>query len=181
MANGLKTLGERLEFALTKFKVSQAHASLSTGVAQTTISHLIRTQARTYKNSRALADGLGINHDWLVYGRGGILNPTVYYLPIIHEYFRLRLFQSEGFVEENINFIVNERDYGEGTFATALNGELLICSQFEGEVLPSSSLNFLIWTERRKAIVDEFLPGKRSFIIHELRKYDTLPEFMTES
>lgn len=181
MSDNPKTLGERLEQALVKQKMSHAGASAVTGVSQTTISHLIRTQARTYKNSKALADGLNINHDWLVYGRGGILNPTVYYLPIIHEYFRLRLYQSEGFLEDNTNFIVNERDYGEGSFATALNGELLICSQSEGDVLPSSTLNFLIWTERRKAIVDEFLPGKRSFVIHELRKYDTLPEFMTES
>lgn len=177
----LKTIGQRLSKIMVEMGLTQAEVAARTGVPKTTISHLIRNEVATYKNSSALADGLGINHDWLVYGRGGILNPTVYYLPMIHEYFRLRLFQSEGFLEDNTNFIVNERDYGEGTFATALNGELLICSQFEGDVLPSSTLNFLIWTERRKAIVDEFLPGKRSFIIHELRKYDTLPEFMTES
>ncbi|MBP1038939.1 helix-turn-helix transcriptional regulator [Serratia fonticola] len=177
----MKTLGERLEKILRWLDINQSEAGVRTGISKATISHLIRNRVETYKNSSVIADGLKVNHDWLVYGRGGILNPTVYYLPMIHEYFRLRLFHSEGFLEDNTNFIVNERDYGEGTFATALNGELLICSQFEGDVLPSSTLNFLIWTERRKAIVDEFLPGKRSFIIHELRKYDTLPEFMTES
>ncbi|WON75517.1 hypothetical protein OK023_00180 (plasmid) [Serratia sp. UGAL515B_01] len=73
-------------------------------------------------------------------------------------------------MEDNTNFIVSEQDYGRGMFATALNGELLICSQPEDETQFSSTLHFLIWTERRKAVVDDFLPGKRSFIIHELRR-----------
>ncbi|WP_261666606.1 helix-turn-helix domain-containing protein, partial [Erwinia mallotivora] len=80
MNNTPKTLGERLELALSTLKLSQSQASLAAGVPQATISHLIRNQARTYKNSRALAEGLKINHDWLVYGRGGILNPTVQYV-----------------------------------------------------------------------------------------------------
>lgn len=176
MANGLKTLGERLEFALTKFKVSQAHASLSTGVAQTTISHLIRTQARTYKNSRALADGLRINHDWLVYGTGGICNPTANYLPIIHDYFRLGLYQSQGFLDENTQYLISEQNYGELMFATTFKEDVLICS-VSGESC-RTPLQYLIWTEEGKHITDDDSKIKKYFLIHEVRKYGEPPNFL---
>ncbi len=171
-----KTLGERLELALSTLKLSQAHASLTTGVPQATISHLIRNQVRTYKNSRALADGLKINHDWLVYGRGGILNPTVHYIPVIHEYFRLRLFQSESFLEENTHFIVTEQNYGEGVFATKLDESILICSRPDDIEYPERKTGFLLWTERRKAIISEQVQGKRVFLIHEIRRYESPPQ-----
>lgn len=169
------TLGERLELALKMLAISQSQASLRTGVPQGTISHLIRNQARTYKNSRAIADGLNINHDWLVYGRGGILNPAVFYIPVIHEYFRLRLFQAEAFLEDNTHFIVTEQNYGQGMFATALGNSILICSR-PTESSPSvRKLGFLLWTERRKAIISDQVQGKRVFLIHEVRTYELMP------
>ncbi|WON75518.1 hypothetical protein [Serratia sp. UGAL515B_01] len=179
MANSLKTLGERLEFALTKLKISQAHASLSTGVAQTTISHLVRTQARTYKNSRALADGLRINHDWLVYGKGGIFNPTAKYLPIIHDYFRLGLYQSQGFLDENSQYLISDQYYGTSMFATILNEEVLICSTSEGNT--KKPLKYLIWTEDEKFVIDSDDENKKSFFIHEIRTYGELPSSLLVS
>ena len=170
------TLGERLELALKTLAISQSQASLRTGVPQGTISHLIRNQARTYKNSRAIADGLKINHDWLVYGRGGILNPAVFYIPVIHEYFRLRLFQAEAFLEDNTHFLVTEQDYGQGIFATILDGSILICSRPDEIEYPERKTGFLLWTERRKAIINEQVQGKRVFLIHEIRRYESIPE-----
>ncbi|NJD00368.1 helix-turn-helix domain-containing protein [Candidatus Erwinia dacicola] len=148
MSDAPKTLGERLDLALSTLKLSQLQASLAAGVPQATISHLIRNQARTYKNSRALAEGLNINHDWLVYGRGGILNPTVHYVPVIYEYFRLRLYQSENFLEDNTHFLVTEHDYGKGMFATNLNDSILICSRQNEYEYPVRKTGFLLWTER---------------------------------
>jgi hypothetical protein len=176
MNNTPKTLGERLELALSTLKLSQSQASLAAGVPQATISHLIRNQARTYKNSRALAEGLKINHDWLVYGCGGILNPTVQYIPVILEYFRLRLYQSEFFLEDNTNFLVTEQDYGKGMFATILDGSILICSRPDEIEYPERKTGFLLWTERRKAIINEQVQGKRVFLIHEIRRYESIPE-----
>ncbi|MGX5056347.1 helix-turn-helix domain-containing protein [Enterobacter asburiae] len=169
------TLGERLELALKTLAISQSQASLRTGVPQGTISHLIRNQARTYKNSRAIADGLKINHDWLVYGRGGILNPAVFYIPVIHEYFRLRLYQSESFLEDNTNFLVTEQDYGKGMFATILDASILICSRPAENESPVRKAGFLLWTERRKAIISDQVQGKRVFLIHEVRTYESMP------
>lgn len=171
----LKTLGERLELALKTFKLSQAQASLTTGVPQATISHLIRNRARTYKNARDLADGLKINHDWLVYGRGGILSPNVQYIPIIQEYFRLRLFHSEAFLDDNTRFLVTEEKYGSGMFSTLLNDTLLICSQPDETEFLEKKSGFLLWTERRKAIIIEKIQGKRVFPIHETRRYEVMP------
>jgi len=173
MNNTPKTLGERLELALSTLKLSQSQASLAAGVPQATISHLIRNQARTYKNSRSLADGLKINHDWLVYGRGGILNPTVHYVPVIHEYFRLRLYQSECFLEGNTHFLVTEQDYGQKMFATVLDDSILICSSLDENERPERKTGFLLWTERRKAIIKDQVQGKRVFLIHEIRRYES--------
>lgn len=171
-----KTLGERLELALVASKLSQAEASMATGVPQATISHLIRNQARTYKNSHALADGLKINHDWLAYGRGGILNPTVHYIPIIQEYFRLRLYQSESFLEDSTHFIVTEQNNGNGMFATVLDNTLLICSKPDDTEYSERNIGFLLWTERRKAIINDQIQGKRFFLINETREYEVMPD-----
>lgn len=172
----LKTLGERLAQVLNKLGINQSEAAVRTGVSKATISHLIRHKVETYKNSSSLADGLHVNHDWLVYGRGGILNPTVHYIPVIHEYFRLRLFQSESFLEENTHFIVTEQNYGEGVFATKLDESILICSRPDDIEYPERKTGFLLWTERRKAIISEQVQGKRVFLIHEIRRYESPPQ-----
>ncbi|QLH64541.1 helix-turn-helix domain-containing protein [Serratia symbiotica] len=173
-----KTLGERLELALAESKLSQAQASAVTGVPQATISHLIRNKARTYKNSRALADGLKINHDWLVYGRGGILNHDTYYIPIIHDYFRLRLYLSEKFLEKRTHFIVTEQNYGECMFATVLDTSLLICSEKEESEYIYRNSELLSWTESNKLITNNHSQWIGIFLIHEKRSYNITPNFL---
>jgi transcriptional regulator with XRE-family HTH domain len=174
------TFGERLEMALKTLGLSQAQASLLTGVPQGTISHLIRNQVRMYKNSRALADGLKINHDWLVYGWGGICNPEAYYVPIIDEYFRLRLFQSEGFLEENTRFLITEKKYGKRMFASLLNNAVYICSSLDDSSCSDREMGYLLWTERRKVILDKHVHGKRVFFIHEKREYENIPDIFAK-
>lgn len=172
----LKTLGERLAEVLDNLGINQSEAAAKTGISKATISHLIRNKVDSYKNSSTLADGLNVNHDWLVYGRGGMLNPTVCYVPVIHEYFRLRLYHSEVFLEDSTHFVVTEREYGNGMFSTLLDGMLLICSASDPNVCQERDIGFLFWTERRKAIVKDSMQGKRVFLIHETRKYEQLPK-----
>ncbi|WP_191939589.1 helix-turn-helix transcriptional regulator (plasmid) [Pantoea agglomerans] len=172
----LKTLGERLAKVLDKIGINQSEAAVRTGISKATISHLIRNKVENYKNSNLLADGLNVNHDWLVYGRGGILNPTVRYVPIIQEYFRLRLYQSEGFLEDSTHFLVTEHNYGEGMFATQLDDSILICSRPDENEYPERKTGFLLWTERRKAIINDQVQGKRVFLIHEIRRYESMLE-----
>ncbi|EEF2701819.1 helix-turn-helix transcriptional regulator [Salmonella enterica] len=178
---GKMSLGERLELALHYLKISQVYASSVTGIPQATISHIIRNKSNSYKKSSQLAEGLQINHDWLVHGRGGILNPTVSYIPVIHEYFRLRLYQAEGVFDETTRFIVSELDYGDGVFGTELNGEVFICSRPPENYEPTDrTLGFLLWSERRKSVITDpgQVQGKRVFLIHEIRHYDGQPEFL---
>lgn len=173
----LKTLGARLAKVLDNLGINQSEAATMTGISKATISHLIRNKVDSYKNSSALADGLNVNHDWLVYGRGGMLNPTVYYVPVIQEYFRLRLYHSEVFLEDSTHFVVTEQDYDKGVFATFLDGMLLICSVADpNDDYQDQATGFLIWTERRKAIVKDYIQGKRTFLIHEIRKYKYTPK-----
>lgn len=56
----LNTLGERLAKTLSRMGLNQATAATMTGVAKTTISHLIRNKVKAYKHSSALAEGLNI-------------------------------------------------------------------------------------------------------------------------
>ena len=172
----LKTLGERLAKVLDKIGINQSEAAVRTGISKATISHLIRNKVENYKNSNLLADGLTVNHDWLVYGRGGILNPTVRYVPIIQEYFRLRLYQSEGFLEDSTHFLVTEQNYGDGMFATVLDNTLLICSKPDDTEYSERNIGFLLWTERRKAIINDQIQGKRVFLINETREYEVMPD-----
>lgn len=177
----LKSLGERLEKAISFLGINQSEAGKLSDISKATISHLIRNKVETYKKSSQLAEGLQINHDWLVHGRGGILNPTVSYIPVINEYFRLRLYQAEGVFDETTRFIVAEQDYGDGVFGTELNGEVFICSRppenYEQE---DRTLGFLLWSERRKSVITDprQVQGKRVFLIHEIRHYDGQPEFL---
>lgn len=170
----LKTLGERLAKVLDNLGINQSEAAAKTGISKATISHLIRNKVDSYKNSSTLADGLNVNHDWLVYGRGGMLNPTVYYVPLIHEYFRLRLYHSEAFLEDSTHFVVTEQEYGSGMFSTLLDDMLLICSAADPGVSNEREIGFLLWTERRKAIVKDSVQGRRGFLIHETRTYEQL-------
>ncbi len=172
----LSTFGARLSKILSHLGINQSEAAKRTGVPKTTISHIIRNNVGSYKNSSALADGLSVNHDWLVYGRGGILNPAVFYIPIIHEYFRVRLFHSEGFLEDNTHFLVTEQDYGQGMFATMLDNSILICSRPIENEHTERTTGFLLWTERRKAIISNQTQGKRVFFINEIRTYESIPE-----
>lgn len=173
------SLGERLEFLLFFLNLTQADMARKTGIPKATISHIIRKKLKSYKDSVLLAERLGINHDWLIHGRGGILNPEVIYVPVIHDYFRLRLFQSEGTVEVTTQFIVTEQNYGDGVFATELNENILICSKpDESKDINQRGLGYLLWSERRKALIPELLQGKRIFMVHEIRKYESIPPFL---
>lgn len=178
MSSQQTTLGERLEMALNILHLSQARASTLTGVPQGTISHLVRNQARTYKNSRALADGLHLNHDWLVYGKGGILNPDAHYVPVIHDYFRLRLFLSEHFLEESTHFLITEHQYGTGMFATWLEDTMLICSPLAAPHDLQSSRGNLFWAEGVKSLDREKGQTNNFFRIHEKRQYASPPEIV---
>lgn len=173
------SLGERLEFLLFFLNLNQADIARKTGIPKATISHLIRKKLKSYKDSVLLSEGLGINHDWLVHGKGGVLNPDVNYQPVINDYFRLRLFQSEGTFEATTQFIVTEQNYGKGVFATELNGELLICSSpAPDEKGEPRNLGYLLWTERRKSLIPELLQGNRVFTVHEVRRYEISPSFI---
>ncbi|QLH64455.1 helix-turn-helix domain-containing protein [Serratia symbiotica] len=179
----LNKLGERLAKVLDNLGINQAEAAQKTGVSKATISHIIRNNVPTYKNSSALAIGLGINHDWLVFGQGGILNPKTIYVPVLLEYFRLRLFHSELFLEDKTRYLVTERMYGDGLFATVLSDKVLLCSRTPESYLPTERpLGFLLWTERRKTIIHdpEQVQGKRVFLIHETRQYDEWKDFFVD-
>lgn len=175
MSNSNSSFGERLAKALSFRNINQAQASELTGVPKATISHIIRSQSDSYKNSFELADGLKISHDWLSKGIGGMLNPSPHYLPVIKEYFRLRLFHSEQFIEDDTQFIITDRNYGAGMFATVVNQSLLICTSLpENYEVTERKLGYLLWTERRKNIISDLtqIQGKRVFVIHEIRNYE---------
>ncbi|WP_413484605.1 helix-turn-helix domain-containing protein [Morganella psychrotolerans] len=176
MSNSNSSFGERLAKVLAIRKINQAQASELTGVPKATISHIIRSQSDSYKNSIELADGLKINHDWLTKGIGGIYSPNPHYIPVIKEYFRLRLYHSEMFLEDETQFIITERNYGDGVFATCLDNHLLICSSLTDNFQVSDrSLGYLLWTERRRSVITDLpqIQGKRVFIVHEMRNYET--------
>lgn len=60
-------------------------------------------------------------------------------------------------------------------FATVLEDSILICSRPAENEYPERKTGFLLWTERRKAIIREQIQGKRVFLIHEIRRYESLP------
>lgn len=167
------TLGDRLGKLLMHLGINQTEAAARTGISKGTISHLIRNKVETYKNSATLAEGLHVNHDWLVYGRGGMLNPTIYYLPVIHEYFRLRLFLAEGLIDDSTRYLGTEHNYGHRAFATPLGGGILLCSSLMEELHPKSENIFLMWVEKQKYIVRSPDFGGAIFQIHEQRQYQS--------
>lgn len=167
----LNSLGERLAKTLASQGINQATAATMTGVAKTTISHLIRHRVKAYKYSSALAEGLNVSHDWRAYGRGGLLNPTAQYLPVVHDYFRLKLYLLEGFLEESTQYIVTEQDYGNGTFATIIDGRVLICTPPPEDTGKGYDFGFLLWTEHSRTILSKCEPNSNVFVIQECRQY----------
>lgn len=71
---------------------------------------------------------------------------------------------------------MTEQDYGQGMFATMLDNSILICSRPIENEHTERTTGFLLWTERRKAIISNQTQGKRVFFINEIRTYESIPE-----
>jgi transcriptional regulator with XRE-family HTH domain len=124
----MKSLSERLRYVLFEKKLSQADAARRCGITQQAISYIIKNSVDSSKLSQQIAEGLSINHDWLIYGTGRMNNARGLKVPFIDNYFLLKAFISGTNTEIKFKYISTEYDYGEKAFAFQINNfEKVIC------------------------------------------------------
>lgn len=163
----MSTFAERLKVALEKRKLSQAMAARYCGLTQQSINYIINNNLGSSKLAPRIAAALGINPDWLIYGRGRFEETKVYEIPIFTDPNVLWRFIKNTFDgEDQINYTVTEKYLGSQPFAYLTSpNKLAICG--DSEVLVKEQHEYLTLKDSKILITTD--KQEISFIIFEWR------------
>lgn len=124
----MSTFAERLKQVMDRQGLSQAEAASRCGISQQSINYIIKKNVETSKLAVKIAEGLKVNPDWLIYGKGRIEELTVHEVPIIHSVYMLKKFMLNKLKEEAFENTAIDRYLGHEAFAYMWNlKEMLIC------------------------------------------------------
>lgn len=102
----MKTLSERLAHAMMEAGVTnQTEFSKRSGVAQSTISKILRGENKTSKETGNLAKALGVSADWLINGQGSMWGSSNFKPEGIDASRQVALWSLSGDTGDRINWI----------------------------------------------------------------------------
>jgi transcriptional regulator with XRE-family HTH domain len=172
LVSATETLSIRLKKALLEMGISQKEAATRCGLPEQTISNILTKNMDETKTSGRIAKGLGINLEWLVYGKGKPFGVMPAWVPIIDNFYSLGLYLTQGTVHENTSYVASERNYGERAFAWILaNGTLAICGEHDRNIEPEKRSYLLINDETSEISGNVNEQKKFYHLICELRTY----------
>lgn len=160
----MNTFAERLKFAINKSNLSQAEAARKSGIAQQSINYIINNNVNSSKLAPQIASALGINPEWLVYGRGKLEETCVYEIPIFNTPYLLIKFLNQDIDENTVKYTVIEIDLGDNAFAYLIEPQkLAICSS----IIETDTTEYLTLTP--SSVIVSKSKGETSFAIFEWR------------
>lgn len=173
----MKTLAERLKYALYKLDINQVEAANTSGISQQSINYIIRNNLTESRLSSRIAEGLKLNPEWLIYGRGEMISPKIYKIPLITDYLSLQLYLNDRDIDKEADFLLTNRQLGCKPFAVKNErNKILICTKENEKDENSLIKDYLFFNEADMKIItkeESVNFNKRNvFNIVELRIYD---------
>lgn len=164
----MKTLAERLQVALNRRGISQAEAARKSGIAQQSINYIIKNRLTSSKLAPQIASAIGVNPEWLIYGRGPFEEAAVYKLPILHSAYMLIQLLNDDLNQNGLRYTVTDMDLGDNAFAYLLEPKrMALCTQVKG----LTASQYLILQPTTVTVSDE--EEGTAFRIVEWRTRDT--------
>jgi len=81
----METLADRLKYILYKLDLNQVEAPRLIGISQQSINYTLRNNLNTSRLSVRIAEGLQINPEWLLTGKGEWQPDKINKIPIIND------------------------------------------------------------------------------------------------
>lgn len=173
----MNTLAKRLKYALYSLSLNQAEAAKKSGISQQSINYIIRNNLTESRLSSKIADGLRLNPEWLIYGRGEMISPNIYKIPIITDYLSLQLYFNNREIDKNAGILLTHRFIGVKPFAVKTEkNKLCICIKHQNNTDNSLIEEHLFFNDAEIKIVTRSELTKSNetnfFRIVEWRIYD---------
>ena len=134
----MKTLSERLQYAMYQREMTRSELSVATGLSEATISHYItgRNEPKT-KNIQILAKALKISDSWLAGFGFPLDNPIAVKNPEIPVFSKI----TDRFIKSSDNLLayeaINAKTVRDGSefFAVAINDESMEPRMYDGDIV----------------------------------------------
>lgn len=138
------TLASRLKKILKDKNLTQKEAADIIGISAQSLNYIITNDLKTSKLAPKIAIKLGINSDWLLFGKGRPMEPTFYEVPIFNNSFCLEEYlHNNSLPDSKTEFTVIDKDLGPKSFAFLRSKkELIFC--YPMDAIVSTSLYLCI-------------------------------------
>ncbi|WP_434526011.1 helix-turn-helix domain-containing protein [Photorhabdus asymbiotica] len=171
----MKNLADRLKFVLYKLDISQAEAAKRCRLAQQSLNYIIRNNLDESKLSNRIAEGLNLNPEWLISGKGNFRNPEIYRVPLIDNYFSLGLYIRGQELGEDTQYLLTTRFLGNRPFAKQTEkNKIAVCCSKEFEIESVFFNEYLYITEDYCKVVEskDLYDQRNVYTICEWRVYN---------
>lgn len=101
--------------------------------------------------SSRIAEGLKISPEWLIYGRGEMISPKIYKIPLISDFISLQMYLNDRELDDDIKILLTHRFLGIKPFAVKVDAnKVCICSNTDkkNDSAKFLSQEFLFYDER---------------------------------
>lgn len=157
----MDTLSKRLKSVLYKLDLNQTEAAKISGISQQSINYIIRNNRKESRLSSKIADGLKINSEWLIYGRGEMVSLRIYKIPIIDDYLILQRYLNERELDRNIQNLLTNRLICAKPFSVKIDSNnICICKSNNKEQDDRFIEEYLYFTEVEKRIIKSHTVSK---------------------
>lgn len=137
----METFAERLKIAIDKRAISQTEAARRIGISQQSINYIINNNLKNSKLAPKIAGALGINPEWLIYGKGKFEETKIYEIPIIHSLYMLNKFLKGAIDEKLVDCTIIDAYLGDQMFAYLIEPQkMVICYKDNGICTPCQYL-----------------------------------------
>ena len=173
----MDTLAERLKYALYLLGLNQAEAAKISGISQQSINYIIKNNLNASRLSSKIADGLNINSEWLINGKGEMNSPKIYKIPLIFDYLSLQLYMNDRKIDKETAYLLTHRFISAKPFAvkTEIN-KLCICKKLSDEDSENLIDDYLCYDEKGMVIIKSHMLDLKDrnsiYKIVEWREYD---------
>ncbi|HGJ5854442.1 helix-turn-helix domain-containing protein [Arsenophonus nasoniae] len=161
----MKTLAERIKFILKEKDINQVEAARLCGVHQQSISHIIRSNLKESKLSPRIADGLNVNPEWLIYGKGTYKRSVIIRIPLFNNNVEiLNYIKNDNIDNEDNYFLINYPLKGKPFAYQLSQKEIIICGQICNNEKLKVLKNEYIYLTLEEVIISKEIPENFPFI-----------------
>lgn len=152
----MQSFSERLRFILYKRDMSQSEAARRCGISQQAMNYIIKNNLESSKLALQIANGLNINPDWLISGKGKQEITELIAIPVIDNYFVLEGYIHGVKIAEDKESVFVDKNYGKYAFAFGIDrNKIAICCSPDAKIDNTLTHEYLVVRPDSFSVVTE--------------------------